>query len=63
MSMLNLLCTARQKKSTENNKCPNLEKADCNNKLACLFLLNFSIATVDYETKSWHHTTIFSTAS
>jgi hypothetical protein len=45
-----LLCTVRQKKSTENNKCPNLEKADCNNKFTWLFMLNFSVATMYCET-------------
>jgi hypothetical protein len=39
-----------KKKSTENNKCQNLEQADCNNKFTCLFMLNFSIATMDSET-------------
>jgi hypothetical protein len=64
-SMLKIYCLqhAKKKLPTENNKCPNLEKSDCNNKFTCLFTLNFSIATVDNETKFWHHKTIFWIAS
>jgi len=57
-SMLKICCVEHSKKKIEeNNKCPNLEKSDWKNKFTCLFMLDFSIATVGYETKSWHHKT------
>lgn len=65
-SMLKIYCVQHAKKKklpTENNKCPNLEKADCNNKFTCLFTLNFSISIVDYETKSWYLKSVVSAAS